>query len=109
MSGGVYEGRRFTPADIAPTRLEWVGPNGFHVFLDEDQVSLQPGSHGLEEPEIDRLLAIIASAKAARKFRVARTPRVPTPEDRRRFGDGYVAERVARKAAQAIREELNPF
>ena len=110
MSGGVYEGRRFTPADVIPDRVEWLGPEGFHVVLDEDGVSLRVGSHGgLEERDLDRLLQIIASAKAARKTKLLRTPRLPSREERQRHSDKYVADRVARIAAKAVRDELNPF
>ena len=40
-----------------PRQIVWGGPNGHHVILDEDGVTLRPGGL-LEEPEINRLLAV---------------------------------------------------
>ena len=45
-----------------PRQIVWGGPNGHHVILDEDGVSLRPGGL-LEEAEINRLLAVIEEAK----------------------------------------------
>lgn len=61
----------------APCQIVWPGPNGHHVILDEDGVSLRPGGL-LEEAEINRLLAVIAEAKRCRDTGTAPVPTVPS-------------------------------
>jgi hypothetical protein len=61
----------------APRQIVWPGPNGHHVILDEDGVSLRPGGL-LEEAEINRLLSVINEAK---KCRDAGTAPVPVRPD----------------------------
>ena len=51
---------------IIPVRIIWTGPESTEVHLDEDGVMLRFGKGGLEESDVDRLLAIIAVAKAAK-------------------------------------------
>ena len=59
-----------------PRQIVWGGPNGHHVILD-DGVTLRPGGL-LEEPEINRLLAVIAEAKRCRDTGTAPVPTVPS-------------------------------
>lgn len=64
-----------------PRQIVWGGPNGHHVILDEDGVSLRlrPRPGGLlEEAEINRLLAVIAEAKRCRDTGTAPVPTVPS-------------------------------
>ena len=60
-----------------PRQIVWGGPSGHRVILDEDGVTLHPGGL-LEEPEINRLLAVIAEAKRCRDMGTAPTPIVPS-------------------------------
>ena len=52
---------------ILPDRVEWRGPGGYVIVLDEDGVNLHPGTSALKAVELDRLLAII---DAAAQFRL---------------------------------------
>ena len=49
---------------ITPRHIIWQGPVGYEVALDEDGVHLRHGAGGLESCDLDRLLSIIAEAKA---------------------------------------------
>lgn len=65
-------------SDLTPRFIEWQGPEGFTVRLDEDGVMLRAPKGGLEEPDLNRLLDIIAEAKRARDAQSSPTPRPPT-------------------------------
>ena len=61
-------------ADITPSRIEWRGPGGYTVVLDEDFVSLR-GSGALEESEINTLIEVVNMAKSCRDAGAAPTPK----------------------------------
>lgn len=48
-----------------PTRIEWRGPEGYSVVMDEDGVHLRPGSRGLEMPDAVALFALFDRARHA--------------------------------------------
>ena len=97
--------------DITPRRIEWQGPEGFTVILDEDGVMLRAPNGGLEEPDLDRLLAIIAEAKRARDAGGAPIPRPPSPQQRRYYPEAYHANRAKRAVVGALDAEFTdaPF
>lgn len=85
-----------------PDMITWVGPEGFSVRLDEDGVCLIPGSRPLEEMELNRLLEIVAAAKAARDSTSELVPRPPTLEQLKRFRRASSAAYAKRAAGEAI-------
>ena len=93
--------------DITPRRIEWQGPECFTVILDEDGVQLRAPKGGLEEPDLNRLLDVIAEAKRARDAQSAPTPLPPTPEQRRYYPEAYHANRAKRAVSRAIDAEFN--
>lgn len=94
---------------ITPRRVEWQGPEGFVVVLDEDGVSIRTGgAKGLEEPDLNRLLDVIATAKACRDAGDCPIPATPTREQRAYYPDAYHANRVKRAVELAIDAEFNP-
>ena len=95
-------------ADITPRRIEWQGPEGFTVILDEDGVRLSAPKGGLEEPDLNRLLDIIAEAKRSRDAQSSPTPQPPTREQRGYYPSSYAAHRVQRALTRAIEDEFNP-
>ena len=94
-------------SDITPRRIEWQGPEGFTVLLDEDGVQLRAPKGGLEEPDLNRLLDIIAEAKRARDAQSAPIPLPPTREQRAYYPSAYTAHRVQRVISDAINAEFN--
>ena len=94
--------------DITPRRIEWQGPEGFTVILDEDGVQLRAPKGGLEEPDLNRLLDVIAEAKRARDAQSAPAPLPPTREQRAYYPDAYTARRVHRVISDALNAEFNP-
>ena len=93
--------------DITPRRIEWQGPEGFTVILDEDGVMLRAPKGGLEEPDLNRLLDVIAEAKRARDAQSAPIPLPPTREQRAYYPSSYAARRVQRAISDAINAEFN--
>lgn len=93
--------------DITPRRIEWQGPEGFTVILDEDGVQLHAPKGGLEEPDLNRLLEIIAEAKRARDAQSSPIPLPPALEQRRYYPEAYHANRAKRAASRAIDAEFN--
>ena len=94
-------------SDITPRRIEWQGPEGFTVILDEDGVQLRAPKGGLEEPNLNRLLDVIAEAKRARDAQSAPIPLPPTREQRAYYPSDYTAHRVQRAISDAINAEFN--
>ena len=93
--------------DITPRRIEWQGPEGFTVLLDEDGVMLRtPKGGGLEEPDLNRLLDVIAEAKRVRDAQSAPIPLPPTREQRAYYPSDYAAHRVQRAISNAINAEF---
>ena len=94
--------------DITPRFIEWQGPEGFTVRLDEDGVHLSSPKGGLEEPDLNRLLDIIAEAKRARDAQSSPIPQPPTREQRSYYPSSYTASRAKYVVARALDEEFNP-
>ena len=93
---------------ITPRHIEWQGPEGFTVLLDEDGVQLRAPKGGLEEADLNRLLDVIAEAKRARDAQSAPTPLPPTREQRAYYPMAYTARRVQRVISDALNAEFNP-
>lgn len=92
---------------FTPYRIEWQGPEGTRVVLDEDGVTVRwpsrPGA--IEECDVDRLLEVIAEAKRCKAAKGAPAPAVPDRNDWRRGNiREYQAKRIV--TAAAIRNEL---
>jgi hypothetical protein len=82
-----------------PQRLEWAAPSGMIVRLDEDGIAITWRSGGgIEEPEIEALLAAIAAAREAKIGPLA--PLRPTREELR---DGSYSDMRAGIVADTIR------
>lgn len=62
-------------SSITPRRIEWHGPGGYAVVLDEDFGSLRPTSTPLDEGEIGALWDVIAEAKRCRDVGSAPIPK----------------------------------
>ena len=97
--------------DITPRRIEWQGPEGFTVILDEEGVILRAPKGALEEADLNRLLAIIAEAKRARDAGCAPIPLPPSHEQRRYYPQAYHANRAKRAVVDALDAEFTdaPF
>ena len=93
--------------DITPRRIEWQGPEGFTVILDEDGVQLRAPKGGLEEPDLNLLLDIIAEAKRARDAQSSPIPLPPPLGQRRYYPAAYTAHRVQRALTRAIEDEFD--
>ena len=93
--------------ELTPRFIEWQGPEGFTVRLDEDGVMLRAPKGGLEEPDLNRLLDIIAEAKRARDAQSSPTPMPPTREQRAYYPSAYTAHRVQRAISDAINAKFN--
>ena len=91
-----------TTAPILPDRVEWRGPGGYVIVLDEDGVNLRPGKTALEAVELDRLLAIIDAARTAQRLGAVATPRAPGREPWAQ----HRRDRLARDAVRAVRARL---
>ena len=96
---------------ITPRHIEWQGPEGFTVLLDEDGVQLRAPKGGLEEADLNRLLDVIAEAKRARDAGGAPIPLPPSPEQRRYYPQAYHANRAKRAVVDALDAEFTdiPF
>ena len=94
-------------SNLTPRFIEWQGPEGFTVRLDEDGVTLCAPKGGLEEPGLNRLLDIIAEAKRARDAQSSPTPQPPTREQRSYYPGAYTAHRVQRALTRAIEDEFD--
>ena len=81
-------------SELTPRFIEWQGPEGFTVRLDEDGVMLRAPKGGLEESDLDRLLDIIAEAK---RVRDAQSSPIPL----------HHANRAKRAVDRAIDAEFN--
>ena len=95
-------------SNITPRRIEWTGPSGYVVVLDEDGVNLRPSGVALEECEINELLRVIDAARECRDARKAPTPVVPPRDEIRAASAKYAAERVVRLVDKALNTNL-PF
>ena len=93
---------------ITPRRIEWQGPEGFTVILDEDGVHLHAPLGALEEPDLNLLLDVIAEAKRARDAQSAPIPLPPTREQCAYYPTAYTARRVQRVISDALNAEFNP-
>ena len=60
-----------------PRLIEWQGPNGSVVRLDEDGINLR-APNPLEQVEVEELLEIIAAAREAQCSRSVPAPAPPT-------------------------------
>ena len=94
-------------SELTPRFIEWQGPEGFTVRLDEDGVMLRAPKGGLEESDLNRLLDVIAEAKRARDAQSAPIPLPPTREQRRYYPGAYAASRAKRAAVAAIDAEFD--
>jgi len=97
-----------TPAPFTPYRIEWQGPEGSRVVLDEDGVQVRwPRAGGIEERDVDRLLEVVAEAKRCKAAKAVPAPEVPAHGDWRRYATpSYRAKRLTEVTAAAIRDEL---
>jgi hypothetical protein len=98
-----------TAWDLVPSSIEWRGPESTKVILDEDGVQLRFTNGGLEEPDLDRLLAVVDAAKLAKANGSTPTPRTPTREERRDMTADYRRHAVVAAAIRALKSEDDPF
>ena len=95
-----------------PRLIEWRGPNGSVVRLDEDGINLQVPK-AIEQVEVEELLEIIAAAREAQRSRSVPAPAPPTREELdgmiNRDRQQYTAKRVAQYIANDFREPEVPF
>lgn len=93
--------------ELTPTRIEWSGPQGWLISLNEDMICLHSRNVSLEEVEIEELLRIYAEAKRCRANGAspipAVSPRVVTPEYE------HTARRVFRAIERAANNDKLPF
>ena len=89
-------------SNLTPRFIEWQGPEGFTVRLDEDGVMLRAPKGGLEEPDLNRLLDIIAEAKRTRDAQSSPTPQPPTREQLRWDPEAYHVRRAKRAVDEAL-------
>lgn len=97
-----------TRINTTPTRIEWVGPEGARVVLDEDGIRLDLARcGGMEENALRILLDLIAQVEEYRAGNAIPAPVVPTPEQRRAIcSDSYRTHRITKAVTRVINEEF---
>lgn len=95
-------------SNLTPRFIEWQGPEGFTVRLDEDGVMLRAPNGGLEEPGLNRLLDIIAEAKRVRDAQSSPTPQPPTRDQLRYDPEAYHVRRARRVVDEALDKLIQP-
>lgn len=68
------------PTYPAPESMSWRGPDDYRVQLDEDGVTLHPGKRPLEQPDVQRLMDLVADVIRIRGRGHANVPVAPTRE-----------------------------
>ena len=92
-----------------PYRIEWKGPEGFGVILDEDGINLsKDGRPVLEQCDLNQLLAVIEEARRVKDANACPVPAPPTPEQRRYYSGAYHAARAKHAVVRALDAEFNP-
>lgn len=93
----------------APSRIEWLGPNGWVVRADEDGICLRSRSgETLEASAVARLIDLIADARDQIKSGQIPAPKPPTREEAREAGRESHERYLARTAERAVREAIAP-
>lgn len=94
--------------NTTPTRVEWVGPEGARVVLDEDGIRLDlRGCGGMEENALRMLLELIEHVEQYRTADAIPAPAVPSIDQRRAIAtDNYRAMRITKAVTNAIHEEF---
>lgn len=98
--------KRPLPArDLVPVQIIWQGPESTRVVLDEDGVNLRfANGGGLEECDVDRLLAIIREAKLTKRVGTSGTPAPPSRQEARAGYSRDTAKHVLAIATRAVGE-----
>lgn len=92
-----------------PRRVEWSGPEGWTVWADEDGVHLRSvRGDALEQPDVLALINLYQSVRSQVCERVIPAPKPPTREESMRWHAHHQRERIAREAARAVTEAINP-
>ena len=92
---------------MTPDYITFRGPQGWTVRIDEDGVNLHPSGTALEQPEVERLVAILNAAIAMRADGTVPIPAQPTPEEARQMYASARTQENARRAIRAIKAEFN--
>lgn len=88
-------------ATNSPDFMQWRGPQGLRVRLNEDGVSLHWDSRGgLEQPELLQLIELLNAVMTMRDEGSCPVPQPPSREDLRKAGAEYAGRRLARVAAE---------
>lgn len=92
-----------------PRRIEWVGPERWIVWADEDGVHLRaPHGDGLEMPDVERLFSLWTNARADVGSGSVPAPKPPTKEELGAMTSAHAAEYALRRATRALEAEFNP-
>lgn len=85
----------------APSKIQWEGPSGLTVKLDEDGIAVTwRAAGGIEEPEIEQLLDLIAAAREAKAGPLG--PQRPTRAEIMAFSYVRQGERLAEVFRRAL-------
>lgn len=92
-----------------PQRIEWLGPDGWRVWADEDGCHVRSRSgDSLEQAEVQRLFDLWAAARGSHAAGAVPAPRPPTEAEARSFGPDYFEKSVKRRTLRAVEDALNP-
>lgn len=92
-----------------PRRIEWMGPEGWTVWADEDGVHVRtPKGEGLECPSVDRLIDLVNLARTQVVADHIPAPQPPTRDEMRYQSARLNDEWTLRRVTKAVRAELAP-
>lgn len=93
----------------APRRIEYSGPEGWTVWVDEDGVHVRtPKGDALEAPDLERLILLVGEVREQITARSIPVPAPPTAEERHHLCGREREEWEAKRAARAVYRELSP-
>ena len=92
-----------------PRRVEYAGPEGWTVWVDDDGVHLSaPSRGGLEQPDVLRLIALYEAVRDQVAAGRIPAPKPPTPDEIKAMCSFDQRAYLARRAAEAVSEAINP-
>lgn len=92
-----------------PRRVEYVGPEGWTIWADEDGTHLSAPSRGsLEQPDVLRLIALYEAVRGQVAADRIPAPKPPTKEQIQAMYSLDQRAYLARRAAEAVSEVISP-
>lgn len=93
----------------APRRIEYMGPEGWTVWGDEDGVHVRtPKGDALEAADLTDLISLVIEVRDQFETGAIPVPAPPTPEERRRMLGEQRERYEAKRASRAVYRALAP-